>query len=148
VRGFSGPTLILTPLIWALAALVVLDLAARVIPDLITLPLLLYAFVLAALNQTTTPVQSVLGVIIGGGVPLVIATIHRGAIGGGDIKLMAALGATLGWQSALYVFALSHVAGALVVVGLALVSLGLPRDRFPIGTFIALVGAVFVAVGW
>jgi leader peptidase (prepilin peptidase)/N-methyltransferase len=126
---------------------VVLDLAARIIPDLITLPMLGYAVVLAALNQTMTPAQSVLGIVVGGGVPLLIATMGRGAVGGGDVKLMAALGAALGWQRAMYVFALSHVAGALVVLGLTLVSLKLPRGRFPIGTFIALVGAIFVAVG-
>ena len=71
---------------------------------------------LAVLHQTTTPVQSILGLVIGGGVPLIIATISRGAVGGGAVKLMAALGAALGWQNALYVFALSHVAGALVVL--------------------------------
>jgi leader peptidase (prepilin peptidase) / N-methyltransferase len=99
---------------------------------------------LAVLHQTTTPVQSILGLVIGGGVPVIIATISRGAVGGGDVKLMAALGAALGWQNALYVFALSR---ALVVLGLTFISLARPRDRFPIGSFIALVGAIFVAVG-
>jgi hypothetical protein len=42
---------------------------------------------------------------------------------------MAALGAALGWQNALYVFALSHVAGALVVLGLTFISLARPRPR-------------------
>jgi leader peptidase (prepilin peptidase)/N-methyltransferase len=137
----------LTPLILALAAVVVMDLAARIIPDIITLPMLVYACLLAVLHQTTTPVQSILGLVIGGGVPLIIATISRGAVGGGDVKLMAELGAALGWQNALYVFALSHIAGALVVLGLTFTSLARPRDRFPIGSFIALVGAIFVAVG-
>jgi leader peptidase (prepilin peptidase) / N-methyltransferase len=124
-----------------------MDLAARMIPDIITLPMLVYAGLLAVLHQTTTPVQSILGLVIGGWVPLIIATISRGAVGGSDVKLMAALGAALGCQKALYVFALSHVAGALVVLGLTFISLTLPRDRFPIGSFIALVGAIFVAVG-
>lgn len=124
-----------------------MDLAARIIPDSITLPMLVYACLLAVLHQTTTPVQSILGLVIGGGVPLINATISRGAVGGGDVKLMAALGAALGWQNALYVFALSHVAGALVVLGLTFISLARPRDRFPIGSFVALVGAIFVAVG-
>lgn len=137
----------LTPLIFALAAIVILDLAARIIPDLITLPMLVYAFLLAALNQTTTPFQSILGIVIGGGVPLILATISRGAVGGGDVKLLAALGAALGWRGALYVFVLSHAAGALIILGLYLFRGRFPRDRFPIGTLIALVGAIFIAAG-
>jgi len=139
--------LALTPLIVALAAIVVLDLAAQIIPDVITLPMLVYAFLLAATNTTTTPVQAVLGIVIGGGLPLILATVSRGAIGGGDVKLMALLGAVLGWMGALYVFALSHVAGALFLLGVSLVRRRFPRARFPIGAFIALVGAIFVAVG-
>jgi Flp pilus assembly protein protease CpaA len=139
--------LALTPLIFALAAIVVLDLAARIIPDLITLPMLVYACLLAAMNMTTTPARAVLGIVIGGGLPLIIAMISRGAVGGGDVKLMAVLGAALGWKGALYVFALSHVTAALLLLGLSLIRRRFPRARFPIGAFIALVGAIFVAAG-
>jgi prepilin signal peptidase PulO-like enzyme (type II secretory pathway) len=145
--GVSWPTLALTPLIFALAAIVVLDLAARIIPDLITLPTLVYACLLAAMNMVTTPVQAVLGIVIGAGLTLIIATISRGGVGGGDVKLMAVLGAALGWKGALYVFALSHVAGALLLLALSLVHRRFPRARFPIGALIALVGAIFVAAG-
>ena len=145
--GFSWSTLALAPLIFALATIVVLDLVARIIPDLITLPMLVYAFFLAAMNVTTTPVQAVLGILIGGGLPLILATISRGAVGGGDVKLMAVFGAVLGWKGALCVFALSHVVGALLILGLSLIRRRFPRARFPIGAFIALVGAIFVAAG-
>jgi leader peptidase (prepilin peptidase) / N-methyltransferase len=146
--GFSWSTVVLTPLILALAAIVVLDLATRIIPNLITVPMLVYALVLAALDQTTTLGQSVLGAVVGGAVPLAVAIIRRGAVGGGDVKLMASLGATLGWKGGLYVFGLAHVAGALVVLGLLLFRRRFPRDRFPIGSLLALFGAMFIAAGW
>jgi hypothetical protein len=47
-----------TPLILALAAVVVMDLAARIIPDIITLPMLVYACLLAVLHQTTPVLSS------------------------------------------------------------------------------------------
>jgi leader peptidase (prepilin peptidase)/N-methyltransferase len=97
--------------------------------------------------MVTTPVQAVLGIVIGAGLTLIIATISRGGVGGGDVKLMAVLGAALGWKGALYVFALSHVAGALLLLALSLVHRRFPRARFPIGALIALVGAIFVAAG-
>jgi len=144
--GFSLPALALAPLMVALAGIVVLDLAARTIPNVVTLPMLVYALSLAWLEQgTITPGQAALGMVVGGSVPLILATIGRGAIGGGDVKLMAGLGAALGWKGALYVFALSHVGGALVILGLSLVRRRGPRERFPIGALIALVGALWIA---
>ena len=141
------PTLALAPLIVALAAIVVLDLAARIIPNVITFPMLAYALLLAAAHVTVPLRQAVLGALIGAGLPLIGAIIRRGAIGGGDVKLMAVLGAALGWKGALYVFALSHVAGALVLLALVLIQHKFPRGRFPIGAFIALVGAIFIVAG-
>ena len=146
-RAGLWPTLALAPLIVALAALVVLDLAARIIPNVITFPMLAYALLLAATHVTMPLLQAVLGAVIGAGLPLIGAIIRRGAIGGGDVKLMAVLGAALGWKGALYVFALSHVAGALVLLALVLIHHKFPRGRFPIGAFIALVGAILVVAG-
>src|SRR5262249_52118226 len=114
-RGWSWPTLALTPLIVALAAIVILDFATRIIPNLITVPLLVYALLLAAMHVTTPLPQAVLGAVIGGALPFAVEVMRRGAIGGGDVKLMAVLGAVLGWKGAVYVFAVSHVAGALVL---------------------------------
>ena len=146
-RAGLWPILALTPLIVALAAIVVLDLAARIIPNVITLPMLAYALLLAATHMTMPLPQAVLGAVIGAGLPLIVAIIRRAAIGGGDVKLMAVLGAALGWKGALYVFALSHVAGALVLLTLLLVHRSFPRGQFPIGAFISLVGAIFIVVG-
>jgi len=145
-RAWSRPMLALTPLIVALAAIVVLDLATRTIPNLITLPLLVYALFLAATQVTTPFPQAILGAAIGAALPLTVATIGRGAVGGGDIKLMAVLGAVIGWKGALYVFAVSHVAGALILLTLFVSHRKLPRDRFPIGALISLSGALFIVV--
>jgi leader peptidase (prepilin peptidase) / N-methyltransferase len=146
-RALSWPTFALTPLIIALAAIIVLDLAARIIPDLVTLPMLVYALLLAATNVTIPLLQAVLGAVVGGGFPLIMAMISRGAVGGGDVKLMAVLGAVLGWKGALYVFALSHIAGALVLLVRFVIHRRFPRGRFPIGALIAMVGALLIAAG-
>ena len=90
----------LLPLLGALALVVVLDLRIRVIPDIITLPGLAYALGLAALTaRSPTIVESALGALVGGGVVLLVAIVSRGAMGGGDIKLMGMLGAALGWEA-------------------------------------------------
>ena len=146
-RAGLWPSLALAPLIVGLAAIVVLDLTARIIPNVVTLPMLAYALLLAATDATIPLLPALLGAVIGAGLPLIVAIMRRGAIGGGDVKLMAMLGAALGWKDALYVFALAHVAGTLVLLTLFLVHRRFPRERFAIGAFISFVGAIFIVVG-
>jgi prepilin signal peptidase PulO-like enzyme (type II secretory pathway) len=124
---------------------VVLDLRIRVIPDVITLPGLAYGLGLAALTaRSPTVVESALGALVGGGVLLLVAIVSRGSMGGGDIKLMAMLGAVLGWRGALAALALSQVVGAVIVVGFLVIRRRRPSRHLPVGALIALFGAVLL----
>ena len=75
---------------------------------------------------------ALLGAVVGGGIVFLIAVVSRGAVGGGDIKLMAMLGAVLGWKGALAVLAFSQVAAALVAVGLLIAQRAGRRDVLPV----------------
>jgi leader peptidase (prepilin peptidase)/N-methyltransferase len=131
----------LLPLLGALALVVVLDLRIRIIPDIITLPGLAYALGLAAVAvRSPTVIEAALGALVGGGVVLLLAIVSRGGMGGGDIKLMAMLGAALGWRGALTALALSQV----VVLGILVVRRRRPARRLPVGALIALFGAVLL----
>ncbi|MGH7398123.1 MAG: prepilin peptidase [Candidatus Rokuibacteriota bacterium] len=135
----------LLPLLGALAVVVVLDLRIRMIPDIITLPGLAYALGLAAVSaRTPTVIEAGLGALVGGGVVLLVAIVSRGGMGGGDIKLMAMLGAALGWRGALTALALSQVVGAAIVLGLLVVRRRRPARHLPVGALIALFGAVLL----
>ena len=135
----------LLPLLGALALVVVLDLRIRVIPDIITLPGLAYALGLAALTAwSPTVVESALGALVGGGVVLLVAIVSRGAMGGGDIKLMGMLGAALGWGGALAALALSQIVGAVIVLGFLVVRRRRPTRHLPVGALIAFFGAVLL----
>jgi prepilin signal peptidase PulO-like enzyme (type II secretory pathway) len=137
----------LVPLLVALALTIVLDLRAKVIPDFITLPGIVYALALAAVLESPLFWEAVLGALAGGGVLLLVAVVSRGAIGGGDIKLMAMLGAALGWKGALVVLAFSQVAAAIVALGLLIARRAGARDYLPVGVFISLFGAVMLLGG-
>ena len=135
----------LLPLLGALALVVVLDLRIRVIPDIITLPGLAYALGLAALTAwSPTVVESARGALVGGGVVLLVAIVSRGAMGGGDIKLMGMLGAALGWGGALAALALSQIVGAVIVLGFLVVRRRRPTRHLPVGALIAFFGAVLL----
>jgi leader peptidase (prepilin peptidase) / N-methyltransferase len=137
----------LLPLLIALALIIVLDVRLKLIPDVITLPAMIYALIGATFADTLALPSAVLGAITGGGIVLLIAVISRGAVGGGDIKLMAMLGAALEWKSALAVLALSQVAAALVALSLLVGRRAGRRDSLPVGAIIALIGALMLLGG-
>jgi Flp pilus assembly protein protease CpaA len=132
------------PLLIALALIVVLDLQSRIIPDVITLPGMGYALLLAAVFRGVADfVEAGLGALAAGGMVLLLAIVSRGGIGGGDIKLMAMLGAALGWKGAFIAFALSQVVAGLVVLLFVIVRRR-PRQPMPVGALIALFGALIL----
>ena len=132
----------LVPLLFALAVIIVLDLRTKIIPDVLTLPGIAFALAVAAFTNNPSPGEAVLGAVAGGGIVFLLAVVSRGAVGGGDIKLMAMLGAALGWKGALAVFALSQVAAALVAVVLLIARRAGRWELLPVGAFIAFFGAI------
>jgi leader peptidase (prepilin peptidase)/N-methyltransferase len=145
-------------LAWSLIALAGIDLDHKLLPDVITLPLLWIGLFFALLggdsgNFTVLPDlrSSVVGAM-GGYLSLwVVYHVFRmvtgkEGMGYGDFKLLGALGAWLGWQSLPLVILLSALVGA--VIGIALIVVR-GRDRqlpLPFGPFLAAAG--FVALLW
>jgi leader peptidase (prepilin peptidase)/N-methyltransferase len=139
-----GPTLhgvSAAVLLAALVAITVIDLERQIIPDVISLPGIV-AGVLVNLASGRVPwVESLLGIVLGGGLFLVIILASGGGMGGGDMKLGAMLGAFLGWKVVLLsVFVAVVVGGALAVVLLSTGARG-RKDPIPFGPFLAAGGA-------
>ncbi len=139
-----GPTVSLVPalvLLSALIAVTAIDLERQIIPDLITLPGVV-AGVLANLATGRVPwVDSVIGILVGGGVFFVIIVVSGGGMGGGDMKLGAMLGAYLGWQVTLFAIFLAVIVGGAVAVGLLATGVRGRKDPVPFGPFLATGGA-------
>ena len=84
--------------------------------------------------------NAVAGACLGGGIFFLIALAYPAGMGGGDVKLIAMIGAFVGWQAVLVAIILSAFCGALI--GLTLILLGLRgrRDPVPFGPFLAIGG--------
>jgi leader peptidase (prepilin peptidase)/N-methyltransferase len=126
--------------LFATALLIVagIDLVHKLIFDAITLPGIIVGLVA---STWLTPVglgNAVLGALLGSGVFLVIAVLSRGGMGGGDIKLMAMIGAFLGWQAVLVTIFLGAVSMAVVGLVLRLLRRLGPQELVPFGPFLAL----------
>jgi len=129
-----------------LLVIIFIDIHHQIIPDSISLPGILIGFAASFGNDLVSWQQSGLGILCGGGLLYAVAYGYyaitgREGMGGGDIKLLAMIGAFLGWQSLLFVVFSSSLTGSLVGV-VAMVKLGKRgQTRIPYGPFLAL-GAI------
>jgi leader peptidase (prepilin peptidase)/N-methyltransferase len=157
--GFGVPLAGALVLTWFLVALAFIDLDHQLLPDVLTLPLLWGGLLLALVVQpaagVATPVDlrsAVIGAIAG---YLSLWSVYhlfrlltgKEGMGYGDFKLLAALGAWMGWQMLLPVILMSAVVGA--VVGVAVLSIQ-GKDKatpIPFGPFLAAAGWIVLLFG-
>ena len=91
-------------------SIAVIDMRHYIIPDLVTVSLVVAALLVSFLPGDTTPLQSVIGAAVGGAALLCLGWLgtilfrKENALGGGDIKLMAAVGAINGYKIVLLTF--------------------------------------------
>lgn len=145
--GNTLEAVVAAALLAALLAITMIDLERQIIPDVISLPGILAGFLANLATGRVSWLDSLLGIAVGGGVFLAIAVVGswfagQDAMGGGDIKLAAMLGAFLGWKVLLFSLFISAVGGGILAA--TLVSSGLRRrkDPLPFGPFLAAGGAV------
>ena len=145
-----------TPVYWVfVAALIVItfiDLDHQIIPDVISLPGIIVGFVCSFFVPWLTWIDSLLGVVIGGGILLAIAWIYekvakREGMGGGDIKLLAMLGAFLGWKAVLPIIFVASLVGSLIGIPLMLLQKGDTKLAIPFGPFLAFAATVYLFWG-
>jgi leader peptidase (prepilin peptidase)/N-methyltransferase len=127
------------------AALIVIsfiDVDHQIIPDVISLPGIVVGLLLSACGYGPALIDSAVGILLGGGVLYAVAIGYhaltgREGMGGGDIKLLAMIGAFLGWQNVLVTLVLGSLSGALVGIGLILVRGDDRKVPIPFGPFLA-----------
>ncbi len=140
--GVTIPGLIFTLLATSLLIVSFIDLAYRIIPDVITLPGILVGLAASTLVTSVGLGNALLGALIGGGLFLLVAIVSKGGMGGGDIKLIAMIGAFLGWQDVFVTIFLAALSGAVSGLFLIIVKKKGRKDALPFGPFLAL-GALF-----
>lgn len=115
-----------------------IDMDHRIIPNKIVLFLMIVSIPLNFLVSNLTWLEMLWGFLVGGGLLLVIALLSRGGMGGGDIKLMAALGLYLGWQQILMAIFIASLIGSIVGIFLMLFFGKGRKTAIPFGPFLAI----------
>jgi leader peptidase (prepilin peptidase)/N-methyltransferase len=150
--GFSAATAGALILIWAMIALSFIDLDTFYLPDDITLPLL-WAGLLFNVGGVFTDLSSAVIGAAAGYLALwlvfwafKLATGKEG-MGYGDFKLLAAIGAWLGWKVLPLVILLSSFVGAIVGVGLIVLARRGRNVPIPFGPYLAIAGIIALFEG-
>lgn len=134
-------------LIWSLLALTFIDFDTQFLPDSITLPLLWTGLLFNVFGTFTDLQSAVIGAIAG---YLSLWSVYWGfklatgkeGMGYGDFKLLAALGAWLGWQILPLTILLSSLVGALVGIALIVLTKHGRNVPIPFGPYLAAAGAI------
>jgi leader peptidase (prepilin peptidase)/N-methyltransferase len=129
-----------------MVALFVIDLEHRLLPDAITLPGIV-AGLLASMFLPPGFRDALIGTLAGGGVLWAIGEAYyryagEEGMGGGDVKMLAMIGAFLGWEQVLVTLVFSSIAGALIGVIVLAVKRGGMKYALPYGTFLAIAALV------
>ena len=144
--------------IFSLVVVSFIDLDHMILPDKFTLSGIVIGLAGAALNPERSFMDAVYGVLLGGGFLWAIAYFYfilrkREGMGGGDIKLLAWIGAVLGWQSVPFVILVASVFGSVVGIATVLVrsrtqagdeSEDVPSFAIPFGPFLASAALVYL----
>jgi leader peptidase (prepilin peptidase) / N-methyltransferase len=139
-----GPTLdaaVAAALLAGLVAITAIDLERQIIPDVISLPGILAGVLASLASGRVSWLESILGIVVGGGLFLVIIVVSGGGMGAGDMKLGAMLGAFLGWKVVLLSIFVAVVLGGALAVALMASGLRGRKDPIPFGPFLAAGGA-------
>lgn len=141
---FGWSALLIPRLVFACAMVVLfaIDLEHHLLPNAITLP----GVAVGLIASTVLPpgiIDALVGVLLGGGVLWLIGEAyfrfsgHEG-MGGGDVKMLAMIGAFLGWKLVLVTLVLSSVVGSGIGLIVIAIRKGGMKYALPYGTFLAL----------
>lgn len=113
-----------------------IDFEYSIIPDEVNLFIFITGIMFNIFIRDISIADQALGILVGGGILLLIATVTGGAMGGGDIKLMAAMGVYLGPMKMSLALFLGFILGAFIGVALVITKIKGRKDYIPFGPYL------------
>jgi leader peptidase (prepilin peptidase) / N-methyltransferase len=136
----------------ALLVITFIDLDHRIIPDLISLPGIGIGFLLSFFEPSLSVKDSLIGLVAGGGSLYLVAVAYealtkREGMGGGDVKLLAMIGAWLGWKAVLFTIFFASLSGTIIGGGAMLAQKQGRHSAIPFGPFLAFGALAYLFFG-
>ena len=145
--GVGPQTVIYALLFSSLLVVTFIDLDHQIIPDRITLPGMIVGLIASAWILPLGFFNAVVGLLAGGALFYGVAAASRGGMGGGDIKLIAMIGAFLGWKLMLLTILLGAMTGSIVGLSLMIFKGKSRKYAVPFGPFLSLGAVVSLFIG-
>ncbi len=126
----------------SLLVITFIDLDHRIIPDVISLPGIAIGLAVSFFLDSISVWDSLIGLVAGGGSLFLVAFAYealtkREGMGGGDVKLLAMIGAWLGWKAVLFTLFFASFSGTLIGGGAMLLQKQGRHYAIPFGPFLA-----------
>ena len=136
----------------ALVVITFIDLDHRIIPDVISLPGIVIGFLLSLTGVTLRIPDSLIGIVVGGGSLYVVAVVYekvtkREGMGGGDVKLLAMIGAWLGWKAVLFTLFFASLTGSIIGGAIMMARKEDSKLAIPFGPFLAFSALAYIFIG-
>ena len=136
----------------ALIIITVIDLYHQIIPDVISIPGIGVGLLGSLIIPYISVFNSLIGILVGGGSLFLVATLYqwlfkREGMGGGDVKLLAMIGAFLGWKSVILTILLSSFIGSIVGIAIMLLKGKDFKYAIPFGPFLSLAAVISLFYG-
>lgn len=133
----------------ALLVIIWIDIKHQIIPDVISLPGIVVGLLFSLLSPALHWSDSLIGILAGGGVLYGIAMLYYlwrriEGMGGGDIKLLAMIGAFLGWQALPFVIFASSLSGTVIGLLAMIKQKKGGQTRIPFGPFLSLAALTYI----
>jgi leader peptidase (prepilin peptidase)/N-methyltransferase len=150
--GLGWQALLMYALIAAFLVITFIDLDHRIIPDVITLPGIPIGLAASLGPGLISPLEALIGMLAGGGSLFLVAwgyqlLTRREGMGGGDIKLLAMIGAFIGWKGVLFTLFIASLTGTLAGMALIFRRRGDMKLAVPFGPFLAVGAIAYLFMG-
>lgn len=150
--GVSLSFLVLVLFSSALVVITFIDLEHQIIPDEISLSGIVIGFLTSFFIPGFTWTNSLSGILLGGGSLLFVAYAYqwltkKDGMGGGDIKLLAMMGAFLGWKSIPFIIFISSLLGSVIGITIMLIQKKDSKFAIPFGPYLAFGALLYVFYG-
>ncbi len=150
--GISWSYLFYFAFLSSLIVITVIDLYHQIIPDVISLPGIAVGLIASFILPQLTFLNSLIGLLLGGGTLILVATFYhwlfkREGMGGGDIKLLAMIGAFLGWKAVVLTILLGSLVGSLIGVVVIMIKGKNLKYAIPFGPFLSFGAALSLFYG-
>ena len=150
-----GPTLtylIYFAFISSLIVITFIDLDHQIIPDIISLPGIPLGFLASFIVPEITYKEALIGIVIGGGLLLLVAIAYefitkKEGMGGGDVKLLAMIGAFLGWKGVLFTIFSGSLVGTIIGVTIMVAQGKDSKYAIPFGPFLSMGALLYLFFG-